>query len=1185
MSVYSYARYSFRVFSFFKFMILKTTKHLFLVLLFLQTVSIWSHPIDIEQARQIAQKSGLLAPSTIGQVQSKSHQRVKAEKQLDLVYALNDAAETPLLYVFSPTSKQGFVVVAADDAVDPIIGYSADHRFSNSAMPPQLRAILQTAGRHISHIATQTHHKIKETDNPTSQRLPIEPLLKDICWGQGYPYWSKTPNIKGYQAPTGCVATALAQIMYLHRHPVRATGTSLYSFSNFFKPGENVDLDALGDIQWDKMRSSYKNNVYYSEEETQAIGNFMLAVGAACNMKYDPNMSGATGVDALKALHKHFNYPKAQLIRRMNRTVKEWEDIIYRELSGGRPVYMDGASGEIGHAFVCDGVDERGLYHINWGWDGMANGYFSFSFLAPPFYGTGSKDRDVYVGELQAIVGIASPDNAPEPLNTWDILAKGLEKSNDYREDHYHFDIRCVRLAGYEQIEADFSLGIRVDGKLQNVGYSTAWTIKKDLIYSRVDATINSSLVPEGEHVLIPIYSSRGKNDWKEIPTGRYFKYAVTVNKKGNELTVKDDKSPIRLVTSTVRNVAFSGVNNSLTFRVRNIGEAVYSSGVSVFFQSQEPQAGTTVDAASVAKKTIYVHLEPGEERDYMIDYFPNTTKDFYAALTYDPTNGLSDETNIIPTTLLPAHHFVVKNAWVHNGNLSPEFTEDQYIVAQNEQLRTTIRVKANESPIYDYSLSQLRLFVWQTGNGVRYKFPQFEVMLKKGQSREYFFDGYLNLPAGEYQLKLTRYEVNNNKIEYHTIKEAPLRVLDANQSDVVKENGIVYQCSTGANAVQEAYIIDASEANGEVVIPEKVKFNGQDYVVKGFKKDGAFKDNTKITSVSFPDGFGAVASFTFKGCSRLKAVRFSKNSDRIGQEAFAQTALTEALLPESVKEIDYETFGGCKSLIKVSFPSKLEKLDEAALQTCPQLTQAEFRSEKSPVCDGKETKPVSALLDKATVSSVKVYLRKDANGFETGKHTAEKKLKMEKLTVTDAGYSTIEMPFNCFMPNELQLSKVTVKGNNIDATTLQADVAATGNCFLVKANSAEYELVETVLGTPTQMDLEDNELKGTRNKSNQLTEKSNTHYYILGKLDNVVGFYWQSGTQGKTLNNTPGKCYLEIMNANHVQGFRLDGTILTGIEITSSPKEHTPIYDLSGRRVTDAAKGIYILNGQKYIR
>ena len=270
-------------------------------------------------------------------------------------------------------SNGSFVVVSNDDRNTPYIGYSNNMIDFNS---PEFYWYLTAANVILEH---------STTDESTSTRTPIEPLLT-TAWGQDTPYNDLCPTERDNaesKYPSGCVATAMAQVMYYHKYPEKGSGSVTYSFQDRIL---TADFDNTH-YQWDNMLPTYtKGN--YSEESAVAVATLMYHCGAAIKMQYNTGGSGAYTYNAATALRKNFSYHEnLQIHYRDYYSTKEWMDLIYNELKAGRPLIYSGADEKNGgHCFVLDGYDANNLVHVNWGWDGKNDGYYDIALLNPTTY-------------------------------------------------------------------------------------------------------------------------------------------------------------------------------------------------------------------------------------------------------------------------------------------------------------------------------------------------------------------------------------------------------------------------------------------------------------------------------------------------------------------------------------------------------------------------------------------------------------------------------------------------------------------------------------------------------------------------------------------------------------------------------------------------------------------------------
>lgn len=322
----------------------------------------------------------------------------------DLVYTGCTGYENAL-YVFNK-GDNGFIVVSADDDLPPVLGYSDNGTFDPDKASPEL---LWWLGQYVEqaayHFGNEELISTARNDNEPETREMIPAMLTTL-WDQGYPFNSVCPKQYGYNCVTGCVATAMAQVMNYHRYP--ETGIGEHSYDIY---GNTYSFDfGSTTFDWDNMLDQYD---YATTEQCKAVATLMHACGVAVNMKYDIWTSGASSVNVAYPMRKFFNYDDGiQFQQRVCYSDEDWENLIYAELAAGRPIIYMGNAPIGGHAFVCDGYDE-GFFHINWGWGGMGDGMFLLSVLDPgEEIGIGGYEGGFNADQM-VIIGIQPPTENP----------------------------------------------------------------------------------------------------------------------------------------------------------------------------------------------------------------------------------------------------------------------------------------------------------------------------------------------------------------------------------------------------------------------------------------------------------------------------------------------------------------------------------------------------------------------------------------------------------------------------------------------------------------------------------------------------------------------------------------------------------------------------------------------------
>ena len=274
-------------------------------------------------------------------------------------------------YVFNDTRGKGFVVVAGDDTMGEVLAYSDTGRLDTLNANPGARLLLQAYRERFAQL--QQH---PETAKPSTRAVPtykaVAPLLS-CKWNQDYPYNKKT----GYRY-TGCVATAMAQMMYFHKWPTRGKGENTY-FVSYDNRTLHADF-SKSRYDWANMKKLYDYYNPYNDTEADAVALLMRDAGFASNMQYTGSSSGAYDNMAERALQNNFDYTTA-LVTRADEGTAGFTEIVRQELLNGFPVYLSGfySLEGSGHAWVTDGLNDKGLFHMNFGWGGQSAGYFSLT--------------------------------------------------------------------------------------------------------------------------------------------------------------------------------------------------------------------------------------------------------------------------------------------------------------------------------------------------------------------------------------------------------------------------------------------------------------------------------------------------------------------------------------------------------------------------------------------------------------------------------------------------------------------------------------------------------------------------------------------------------------------------------------------------------------------------------------
>ena len=343
-------------------------KSMLLAALALMALNVRATDVDADAARMLA--SRFLNSRSHGKLRSGS-----AELRLSHVEPCKSDASLADYYVFNTTDEGAFVIIAGEDCGQTVLGYG-NGSFDMKNVPINVQWWLDQYKEQIEFVRA---HADEAEAGPRPARAPmsggvVAPML--TCqWSQSAPYYDQCPTYGGELCVTGCVATALAQVMYYWKYPAELPPLPAYTTSYC-----RIQVPSLPGtvLDWDHMLDVYGNQ--YGEEEGAAVATLMRYCGQACYMDYSPDGSGAGEVDQLSALHRFGYSVDAVCLLRDECDDAEWERMLLEDLYASRPVLYTGHDNESGHAFVLDGYDGS-MYHVNWGWGGAYDGYFTLDAL------------------------------------------------------------------------------------------------------------------------------------------------------------------------------------------------------------------------------------------------------------------------------------------------------------------------------------------------------------------------------------------------------------------------------------------------------------------------------------------------------------------------------------------------------------------------------------------------------------------------------------------------------------------------------------------------------------------------------------------------------------------------------------------------------------------------------------
>ena len=384
---------------------------LFVSLVALALTGIQAGPVDQQKAQQLG---------TLFMSNTELAQR-DAAIQLQLVSTAATRGATDY-YVFNVTGGEGFVIIAGDDRVKPVLAYSTTGRFNPQDVSEGFAYTLRVFQQEIQNVRDYNlvatpdivaeWQSLKTTGNirkGRAARSVVGPLCQTI-WNQNFPWNSQCPDDttgSGGHVYAGCVATAMGQVMKYWNYPERGTGSHTYTPEGY--PSQTANFGAT-DYHFELMPLELDSTS--TEEDYFYIAQFLHHCGIAVDMMYGGNGSGAYSGDVPPALQNYFGYSTEEFEtlgywgfnfytnERGNLSLAVWLNYLKGELDEGAPFMYGGSGNYGGHVWVCDGYQDDDYFHFNWGWGGQQNAYFTLTNCSS--YGFNSNHA--------IIIGIRGPE-------------------------------------------------------------------------------------------------------------------------------------------------------------------------------------------------------------------------------------------------------------------------------------------------------------------------------------------------------------------------------------------------------------------------------------------------------------------------------------------------------------------------------------------------------------------------------------------------------------------------------------------------------------------------------------------------------------------------------------------------------------------------------------------------------
>lgn len=560
-------------------------------------------------------------------------------------------------YVYENANGEGWVMVAANDVVSPILAYSNTGTFRTDNQPVNVRSWLGKYDKFITKIeadgAAQDEEvaaewsALKKGVRKAKGDAVVGPLVK-TTWDQDDPYWNLCPGSGSTKAYTGCVATAMAQVMNYWQWPVKGTGSRTYQPMD---PNSNTGAKSkrygqqsanFGNTtyDWTNMKDSYSGS--YTDAQATAVATLMYHCGVATDMMYGNDDDGGSGTYtvnygdwdwaddegecAQNALANFFGYKKSTLTGYMRDgyidkesgykyydswTDAEWTAMVKEELDKKHPIMYGGASDEGGHSFICDGYDDSNYFHFNWGWSGSNDGYYKLSSLKPGSGGAGgggydfSEDQDVLIGIV--------PDKKDLPMITITWSVDGDETTSEImQEDPLVLPANPANCEN-GKVFVGWTAESEVSGEAPADLFTTAGskTVTEAITYYAVFATAEGGSAPVNTTLTMEDYKAASG-------TFGNFTFEAVKNSGSTAPTYNADGKDVRLYAKNTLTISSATEMTEIVFNISTAGlkrlaPITASTGTIATQKSGDTQVTWTGSATSVT-------FTVGDKADYGTD-------------------------------------------------------------------------------------------------------------------------------------------------------------------------------------------------------------------------------------------------------------------------------------------------------------------------------------------------------------------------------------------------------------------------------------------------------------------------------------------------------------------------------------------------------------------------------------
>lgn len=606
------------------------------------------------EAKTVTPDEALMRANTTPAMRSMAARRAPGVRP-KLAYTQKTKDGAPAAYIFNYAGNRGYMILSGDDVALPVLGYNDQGSIDAEALPPQLEWWLQEYARQIEYAVAHGASTVSRDAQPEGPKAQaIEPMIKTY-WDQGAPYNNKCPMLNAQRTYTGCVATAMAQVMKYFNYP--AVGQNSISYNDEDGCGKRLSLNfAKRRFDWDNMLDTYKAGEY-TDAQAEAVASLMQAAGYSVKMSYAADASGALAMNIKRGLVRYFNYdPNIEYALRSYYSATEWKQKIIDNLQNVGPILYGGASmiGG-GHSFVLDGYDGNGYFHFNWGWSQMSDGYYLLDALNPSSLGTGGGAGGGYNFTQDALFGVQPPTGKPveeQPIQLTQQGSMAGEVVNDTLKLDLEGESQCMWV-NYNPETLKIQMGAMFVSQTNPTANPVAYVVStrpfqvepgygvppQSLV---MDIPIEKLNLPDGKYTVSMCTRDNEVKDapWVDVRTNYGYSGTVLFEKKGKEYTVAATPSVEMTITSAeFTKDLYIGCSTEVKVELVNNTDLELTRGVApiLFF---------TDGSAAFLGESMLVTLAPGEKvtKTWVTGFYALTEEASYLNANTDMVFTLYDE-------------------------------------------------------------------------------------------------------------------------------------------------------------------------------------------------------------------------------------------------------------------------------------------------------------------------------------------------------------------------------------------------------------------------------------------------------------------------------------------------------------------------------------------------------------